>query len=349
LIKRLLTSLVFTAPFIVISSCAQFHYITNYSTHLSNSDPASLVYKDTLFGFEFHPVPNGLYFNITNLSNVPATLEWDKCYFIEPTGNPSRALNVDGGIREDTHLFEGARNESIIPPHTSFGRFTTSALNVEAIKVSNSYYYFYNSFGYSSTTFNTFYDYGRYWPEYKGPVFEPADSLKKNDISLPQISSYVSKNNNMGVGFHIRLKDTVVDYKFDFKIDKIAIYKVHDTAASELAFYAIDTSDWTWQKAPSPIPNLLLPGNGEIFDSLPVILRWNKPIGVSSIVVQVSADSLFQSIISQDTAKIWASKSVYELKNNGTYFWRVSANFTDGKSGWSAPHNFVVKFKNKKY
>jgi hypothetical protein len=346
--KRFLTLLVCTAPLIVISSCTPLHYVIKYNAHLLNSEPKSLVYKDTLFDFEFNPVPNGVYFNITNLSNVPAILEWDRCYFIEPTGNSSRALNVDGGIREDTHMQEGARNESVIPPHGSFGRYTTSALNVQAIRECNSYYSFYKSYGYSFSTFNTFYKYGSYWPDYNGPAFEPTDSLHKKDIALPGISSYVRKNNNMGVGFHIRLKDTVVDYKFDFKIDKIAIYKVRDTATSELAFYSDDTSDWTWQKAPLPIPTLLMPVNGAIIDSLPVKLQWNKPIDASSCVVQVSADSLFQSIISQDTSKIWASKSVYMLKNNSTYFWRVSANFTDSKSDWSAPHNFVIEFKNKK-
>lgn len=345
--KRLLTLLVCIAPLIVTSSCAPFHYIVEYNTHLLNSEPKSLVYKDTLFDFEFYPVPNGVYFNITNLSNVPATLEWNSCYFIEPTGNPSRALNVDG-IIEDTRTREMANNESVIPPHGSFGRFTTSALNVQATTEAHSYYYFHKSFGYSSTTFNTFYDYGRYWPDYNGPAFEPADSLHKKDIALPKISSYVRKNNNMGVGFHIRLKDTVVDYKFDFKIDKIAIYKVRDTVTSELVLSSVDTTDWKWQKAPLPIPILLMPENGAIIDSLPVKLQWNKPIDASSCAVQVSADSLFQSIISQDTSKIWASKSVYMLKNNSTYFWRVSANFTDSKSDWSAPHNFVIKFKNKK-
>jgi len=349
--KLFLTSLVCIASFIVISSCASFHYNVVYNTHLLNSEPKALVYKDSSFVFEFNPVPNGLYYNITNLSNVPAILEWDRCYFIEPTGNSSRALNVDAGIREDTHMQEGARNESVIPPHSSFGRFTTSALNVHKFTMLNStyssyYYKFINaSIGYSSTTVNTFYKYGRYWPDYNGPEFEPADSLHKKDIALPNISSYIRKNNNMGIGFCIQIKDATLNYKFDFKIDKVAIYKVRDTATSELACYSVDTSDWTWQKAPLIIPTLLTPENGAIIDSLPVILQWKKPIDVSSCAVQVSSDSLFQTIISQDTSKIWASKSIYDLKNNSTYFWRVSANFTDGKSDWSAPRNFVVKFK----
>jgi hypothetical protein len=348
--KRLLTSLVFTAPFIIISSCTPFSYFTEYNTHLLNSEPKSLVYKDTFFVFEFYPVPNGLYFNITNLSNVPATLEWDRCYFIEPTGNPSRALNIDG-IREDTRTRERASNESVIPPHGSFGRFTTSALNVRKITsldskyISYSYKFISTSIGYSSTILNTFYKYGRYWPDYIGPAFEPADTLHEKDIALPKISSYVRKNNNMGVGFCMRIKDTTIDYKFDFKIDKIAIYKVRDTATSVLAFYSVDTSDWTWQNAPLPIPSLLMPGNGAIIDSLPVILQWNKPIDARSYAIQVSADSLFKSIINQDSAKIWASKSVDNLENNSTYYWRVSANFTHGKSNWSAPRNFVVKLK----
>jgi hypothetical protein len=243
-------------------------------------------------------------------------------------------------------MYEGARNESVIPPHSSFGRFTTSALNVQKFtKIDGYHYLFSKSIGFTSTYYNTFFNYGRYWPEYKGPVFEPADSLHENDVALPRISSYVRKNNNMSVGFHIRLKDTTVDYKFDFKIDKIAIYKVRDTATSDLAFFSFDTSDWKWQKAPLPVPNLLLPENGAIINSLPVNLTWTKPVDTRSFAIQISSDSRFQSIISQDSAKIWASKSIFRLKNDSTYFWRVSANFTDGKSGWSAPHNFRIKLK----
>ena len=342
--KHFLTALACIAAGIVISGCTSFHYSIEYKTHLLNSEPKSLVYRDSLFAFEFYPVPNGLYFNITNLSNVKATLVWNSCYFIDPTGNPSRALNIDG-IIEDTRTREMANNQSVIPPHSSFGRFTTSALNVQAITECTGYYHFYKYSGYSFTTLNTFFRYGRYWPDYEGPVYEPADSLHKKDIALPKISSYVRKNNNMGIGFCIRVRDTTVDYKFDFRIDRIAIYRVRDTTTSELAFYAVDTTNWAWQSAPLSMPNLLVPENGAILDSLPVKLQWNKPIGAKTCAVQVSADSLFQSIISQDTAKIWASESVYKLKNNGTYFWRVSANFNDGKSDWSAPHNFVIKLK----
>jgi hypothetical protein len=271
--RRFLTLLIIVIPFIVISNCTSVSYLTEYSTHLLNSDPKSLGYKDSLFVFEFHPVPNGLYFNITNLSNVPATLEWDRCYFIDPSGNPSRALNVDGGMREDTRTHELPTNISIIPPQTSFGRFTTSALNVEVIRESNTEYYVYKKWGYSTTTYNTFYQYGHYWPVYRGPEYKASDTLHTNDTVLPYISKYLKINNRMGVGFCIRIRDTTYDYKFDFKIDKIAIYKVQDTTTSELAFYSVDTSDWTWQKAPLPIPTLLMPENGAIFDSLPVKLH----------------------------------------------------------------------------
>lgn len=344
---RLIVALVFTAFLVLLSQCSPFSYFTDYHTYLVNSDPKTLAYKDSLFAFEFNPVPNGLYYNITNLSNTPATLEWDRCYFIEPSGNPSRALNIDG-VREGSRTNESPTNISIIPPNASLGRFTTSALNVRAITEINSFYYFYKSFGFSSSTLNTFYDYGRYWPAYRGPVFAPADSLHKNDLALPSISSYIRNNNNMGVGFCLRVKDTVVEYKFDFKIDNIAIYKVRDTVIKDLVFYAFDTTDWAWQKAPLSIPTLILPGNGAIVDSFPVHLKWSKPIGARSFAVQVSADSAFQSIILQDSLKLLPTKFIRKLGNNRTYFWRVSAKYTGGKSDWSAPNRIVIAIKNKK-
>ena len=342
---RLLTLFIGISLSLAISSCTPLHYTIKYNTHLLNSEPASLVYKDTLFGFEFYPVPNGLYFNITNFSNTPATLDWDRCYFIEPSGNPSRALNVDGGIREDTHLYEGARNISIIPPLSSFVRFTTSALNVREVTNSEFYYRDPGSAGYFSGKYNSFYNIGRYWPDYKGPAFAPGDSLHTKDTALSKISNYVRNNNNMGVGFCIRLKDTIVDYKFDFKIDKVEIYKVRDTTTYVLSCYTVDTSGWAWQNAPLPVPNLILPKNGATVVSLPVLLKWEKPVGSMSFAVQVSSDSLFQSTISQHSSKILASKSVIRVKNGGTYYWRVSANFAHGKSGWSAPRSFFVKLK----
>ncbi|NLE00626.1 MAG: hypothetical protein GX640_12210 [Fibrobacter sp.] len=97
---------------------------------------------------------------------------------------------------------------------------------------------------------------------------------------------------------------------FDFKIDKVEIYKVSDTAAPILSWYSVDTSDWTWQNAPLPVPKFLLPKNSATVDSLPVLLKWNKPIGSKSYAIQISSDSLFQSIISQHSSKVLASKSI---------------------------------------
>ena len=149
----------------------------------------------------------------------------------------------------------------------------------------------------------------------------------------------------MGFGFCMRVKDSTINYKFDFKIDKISIYKVRDTTASKLMFYSVDTSDWTWQNGSLPVPDLLMPANGASVDSLPVNLKWSKPIDARYFAVQVSADSLFQSIVSQDSVEFRTSKYVYKLKNDRTYYWRVSANYTLGKSDWSAPYFFVVKSK----
>lgn len=349
--KRSFVCQIFLPAMVVIFSCTP-RYITEYHTHLLNSEPKSLEFKDSLFVFEFYPVPNGLFYNITNLTNDPVTLEWDRCYFIEPTGNPSRAINIDG-VRENSRTNELPTNISIIPPKASFGRFTTSALNVQQFtslktKQTSYYYKFINtSVSYSYATLYTIFNYGRYWPNYTGPVFEPADSLHKNDLSLPIISSYVRKNNNMGIGFCMRLKDTIVNYKFDFKIDKISIYKARDTANLELLFDTHDSSDWKWVKAPLSVPVLKEPLKGATIDSLSVNLRWNKPIGAISYSVQVSTDSLFHSFVSVDTGKIWSSKTVSRLNNNCTYYWRVSAKFKDGQSAWTAPSIFTTNFKKK--
>jgi hypothetical protein len=227
--------------FSLIFSCFFFGcattYLTRYETHLLNSDPKTLHFKDDKFEFSFEPVPNGIYFMIKNLTDDPAILDWDRSYFIEPNGNSSKLLNVDL-IEENSETASKAKYESILPPGADFGRFTTSALRVAKFIKVDSRYFTIGNMTFHHTNMNTFYNYGRYWPEkYSGTQIE----------TYKRIKDYVLNNNKMGVGFSIKTKDTVLNYKFDFRIHKVSVFKTdrkENRPRKTSLFSMSDTNNW---------------------------------------------------------------------------------------------------------
>src|SRR5271169_2818751 len=106
---------------IVLFGCVS--YRTLYDTYLLNSDPPkSLQFKDNNFEFVFQPVENGIWFQVKNLNEKPAFLEWDRSYFIEPSGNSYKALNTDL-VNENSETKIKEKYESILPPNAIFQRF----------------------------------------------------------------------------------------------------------------------------------------------------------------------------------------------------------------------------------
>lgn len=246
---RNLTLLVILSVICIVSGCAA-RYRMNYHTYLLGSEPKSLQFKDDKFAFEFAPLPNGIWFEIANLSEVPGFLVWDRCYFIEPGGNSSKALNVDL-LEENVATRDKAIYESILPPNAIFARFTTSALNIEefsSLRSSQITNYFLRA----TTSFsevNKFYNFGRYWPEFL-PVYWDSVSRRETTSSLRQstftdISSYVANNDRMGLGLCIRLNDNFNDYRFDFRFDRIEVYKIKGKKA-KLIGSASKSDSWKW-------------------------------------------------------------------------------------------------------
>ena len=90
----------------------------------------------------------------------------------------------------------------------------------------------------------------------------------------------------------------------------------------------------------SPVP--IKPQDNEIVNEEdPVNLVWGTRGIVSNYQIQVSKDSLFNSIIINDTI----SSTAYEingLDNNTKYSWRVRANNLSGESDWSETTNFLT-------
>lgn len=243
---------------IILLSCTS-NYLVTYDTYLSNSKTKSLTFKDDKFLFRFFPVANGIYFNVRNLTQTPATLIWDRCYFIAPDNNSSKLINTDV-IYEEEETKRKAKYESILPPGADFARFTSSALNVEKFtNIKNqSVGHYLQIFDtnilttYENIEYQEFLSYGRYWPD--------IGRIKKSKFNdeLKRVYKYVDENNNMGLGLAIKLNEDLLDYKFDFKFNKVSVYKVasvnpysrdyNETDKKiELEAWMDDESGWKWK------------------------------------------------------------------------------------------------------
>ncbi len=93
-------------------------------------------------------------------------------------------------------------------------------------------------------------------------------------------------------------------------------------------------------------PTLIQPENNAILSSSNQTLLWTSSDSGTNYHVQVSTDSLFQSLIINDSTLVDTSKQI-QLTINGTYFWRVRAKLNNVKSDWSATRKFTYASVNK--
>jgi hypothetical protein len=84
------------------------------------------------------------------------------------------------------------------------------------------------------------------------------------------------------------------------------------------------------------------PLNSSTGISINPVLNWNLSTGVSSYRVQVSTTSTFLSVIIDDSSLTVASKTLSNLSNNLTYYWRVKAKNAAGVSDWSEVRSFTT-------
>jgi len=238
-------------------------YITVYESHLDKSSPKSLQFKDDKFEFEFSPYPNGVYFMVKNINGIPAFMIWDRCYFVEPNGNSSKALNVDE-LGESSDPTKKSKYESPIPSNGKYGRFTTSSRNLNVFKsaYSNSAgfnLYLYDNKGYPTLfetnareriDFETFYKTSQYWPDFVRPDVPDSMLESSENTELENMRNYLINNNNMGLGLGIKLNDSIYDYKFDFKIHKVTVFKTQkENGGKEITkeySSASDSNSWVW-------------------------------------------------------------------------------------------------------
>jgi hypothetical protein len=91
-----------------------------------------------------------------------------------------------------------------------------------------------------------------------------------------------------------------------------------------------------------PAPVLALPPNSSTGESPDVQLAWHSANGAISYHVEVATDSLFNSVVANDSAFIDSSKQILSLADTTKYYWRVSAKNSSGASPWSQRWWFVT-------
>lgn len=212
----------------LLMSCS-VKYKLNYHMSLKKPQSKNLHYEDDKFSFYFFPVSSGIYFSIYNKTDSNSSLFWDKTYFIEPNGNSHRALDTDI-LKENHETVQKSSNESMIPSHANFSRFTTSSTNMNKISLQqiyeiNSYFSDINSN--NITSFRTtsiydeiFYDSNPYYYQY---------IEEENSESVDQfraVINHIKSRNNLGIGFAIKLNEKIHEYRFDFNIRKISLTKL---------------------------------------------------------------------------------------------------------------------------
>lgn len=92
--------------------------------------------------------------------------------------------------------------------------------------------------------------------------------------------------------------------------------------------------------APPLLPNLVSPPNNSFNQLSSVRFIWNKSTGAQTYRLQLSQDSLFSSLVLNDSTLVDSTIVVTNLTTNKYYWWRVNAKNAFGTS----PYSSVWKF-----
>jgi len=208
----------------LMAGCKVYYHNT-YQTYLEGSPDESLSFKDSLIMVIFDPKPNGIVFDVQNLTKNNLYLIWDKSYFVKPDGSSSKSLNTDV-LETSKTIVEKENYESIVPQQGHFIRFTCSSKDINFFSVYNSST-IYNE---ALRTINSITDYSRFF--YSGAYWDlssisKADSKKSvpnlDRAQITEVQKFILKNNELGMGFTLKNKGKEYEYHFKFPIKKVTI------------------------------------------------------------------------------------------------------------------------------
>jgi hypothetical protein len=237
---------------VFVSGCSSITYRTGYRAYLVGSAEHTLTYSDSTFAFKFQPTVNGVYYEVHNLTAEIASIEWDRCYFIEPQGNSFKALNTDL-LDQNDETSEKSRYESIIPPGAMYARFTTSASNLtdfQSLRAAQIYDYFSDTIEWS-VELEQFYRIGRYWPCYMNNGITVINGKRvpvtgTGPSRFEDITGYIRSGNKMGLGISVRHGGELHDYKFDFRVTSVAVYR-RKGDVEKMIGRATEEKSWEWE------------------------------------------------------------------------------------------------------
>jgi hypothetical protein len=94
---------------------------------------------------------------------------------------------------------------------------------------------------------------------------------------------------------------------------------------------------------PPGIPVLQTPANSSVNQELTLTLTWGTVTGAATYRLQVATDSLFATLVVNDSTLTSANRPVSSLLSNTKYYWRVNAKNGGGTSSYSSIFNFRTK------
>jgi len=101
-------------------------------------------------------------------------------------------------------------------------------------------------------------------------------------------------------------------------------------------------SNFTIIMATPATPVLRTPANNATNQALSLTLQWDSVAGAATYRVQVATDTLFASLVVNDSTVATKSKAVSGLLYNNKYYWRVNAKNIAGTSSYSSVFNFTT-------
>ena len=117
-------------------------------------------------------------------------------------------------------------------------------------------------------------------------------------------------------------------------------WRVNATSVGGTSAYS---QAWGFTTASVPsAPVLLSPPDTAANQSVPVPLSWRRSGGATSYHVQVSADSLFNVLIINDSTVVDSTRQASGLSFQARYFWRVQGRNSNGNGSFSPMRRFTT-------
>jgi hypothetical protein len=263
------------------ASCSSFTLDLDYAFRLDqqNTDE-ELVFVDKDFKFTFQAVESGVYFQVENLSEKLAYIDWDNCFFVEPDGNTYNALNTDILDESDEVASRTARtsaHRTQVPINSTVKRFTTATVNMSEhdlvtvseigsmLSTTNFQWNQQSGWGWSANAQSTtsasyarsltissveYWSARRYW-------LSDVEAKARDDMdgdSLRAVSEHLLENPSIGFGLRMLHGEEARDFRFDFVLDAVfasRLLKLDGVPAAEqpreLTYYAVPEDGWKWR------------------------------------------------------------------------------------------------------